>query len=405
MSRSQALLQATLRNPLLWGAAATAGFYAAIDAGLLEHPLVGRYLAGHWAAYICVGMFFIGLAALAIKGLELASQFEVLRLTLIDDAPPGRPMSDCAPLIARLDKQPARVHGTYLFQRLRTAIDYLSRKGTTETLEDELRTLSDLDTARKHASYGVVRMMIWAIPFIGSLGTVVGIGKAVANLSPEASTNLISAVAQSLEMVFDTTALALALSVVLMLGVFVCDQIENRLLLAIDARVNRELIGCFKAGATLKSVAQQATPGNLPEIFMGAVEKLVERQAELWQASLDAIKDQLGAAASGAGGQGGNGNGGGSGGGSGGGGNGGGGGGSFVGLSGDAGAWQEALMRSASIAAAQQVEMAIQNEIMQQLIEVIGQESLNWPVRRSRMFKAGIGAVLGDFEAPWADKS
>ncbi len=145
MQRSQAITQAVLRNPLLWGGLATAGFYAAIDAGLLDHPLVARYLAGHWAAYICVGMFYIGLAAIVLKALDLAGQFEVLRLTYFDAAPQGQPMADCSLLLARLDKQPARVHHTYLCQRLRAALEYLSRKASTDTLEEELRTLSDLD--------------------------------------------------------------------------------------------------------------------------------------------------------------------------------------------------------------------------------------------------------------------
>ncbi len=117
MQRSQAIMQAVLRNPLLWGGLATAGFYAAVDAGLLEHPLVARYLAGHWAAYVCVGMFFMGLAAIILKALDLAGQFEALRLTYFDPAPQGQPMADCGLLLARLDKQPARVFHTYLFER------------------------------------------------------------------------------------------------------------------------------------------------------------------------------------------------------------------------------------------------------------------------------------------------
>ena len=396
MQRSQAIVQAVLRSPLLWGALASAGFYGAVDAGLVEHPLVARYLAGHWAAYICTSMFLVGVAAIVLKVFDLAGQFEVLRLTYFDPAPQGQPLSDCGLLLARLDKQPKRVHETYLFGRLRTAVEYLSRKGTTDTFEDELRTLTDLDVARKHASYGVLRMVIWAIPFVGSLGTVVGIGTAVANLSPEASDNLIAAVAPGLEMVFDTTALALALSVVLMLGMFACDQVESRLLLAVDARAGRELVGRFKGGATLKNI-QSGGPTNLSDGFAGAIEKLMERQTEMWQASMEAankqweeraamLKQELGAASAGgavafhAGG------------------------GGFApsGLSGDNGPLQEALMRSANFAAAQQAELAIQNEVMQQLAEVIGAGSANRPVRRSRLFKS---ASAGEFEAQWADNS
>ena len=71
-------------------------------------------------------------------------------------------------------------------------------------------------------------------------------------------------------------------------------------------------------------------------------------------------------------------------------------------MSGDAGQFQEALLRSASFAAAQQAELAIQNEVMQQLVEVIGLGSANWPVRRSRLFKAAASPA-GEFETSWEE--
>ena len=76
-----------------------------------------------------------------LKALELAAQFEVLRLSYFDPAPHGQAMSECAALLTRLDKQPSRVQPTYLCQRLRAALEYLVRKGNTDTFEDELRTL------------------------------------------------------------------------------------------------------------------------------------------------------------------------------------------------------------------------------------------------------------------------
>jgi hypothetical protein len=222
----------------------------------------------------------------------------------------------------------------------------------------------------------------------------------MANLTPDASANLLATIMPGLELVFDTTALALALSVLLMLGMFLCDQVESRLLVAVDSRVNRELIGRFKGGATLKSVP--GAPGNMSDGFMGALEKLMQRQTEMFQASMESankqweerteiLKQQL---ESGQGGGGGNRGGG-----------GGGGGMPMAAMSGDAGQFQEALMRSASFAAAQQAEMAIQNEIMQQLAEVIGQGSANWPVRRSRLCKPTTDSAVGEFETDWAENA
>ncbi len=130
----------------------------------------------------------------------------------------------------------------------------------------------------------------------------------------------------------------------------------------------------------------------------------MQRQTEMWQASMESankqweertamLKQQIESGQSGGGGGGGFHGGGG----------GGGGGMSMPTMSGDAGQFQEALMRSASFAAAQQAELAIQNEIMQQLAEVIGQGSANWPVRRSRLFKTASSSAAGEFEADWTE--
>ena len=50
----------SLTGPLVLGLCATAGFYALVYRGPLEHPLVLRYFAGHPINMIETGLFFIG---------------------------------------------------------------------------------------------------------------------------------------------------------------------------------------------------------------------------------------------------------------------------------------------------------------------------------------------------------
>ena len=61
----------SLAWPLILGLAATAGFYALVYRGPLEHPLVLRYFSGHPINRIETGLFFIGLAALLLKLFDL----------------------------------------------------------------------------------------------------------------------------------------------------------------------------------------------------------------------------------------------------------------------------------------------------------------------------------------------
>ena len=86
----------------------------------------------------------------------------------------------------------------------------MARTGSADWLEDHLKYLSDVDAASAARSYGLVRFIVWAIPIMGFLGTVIGITVAIANLSPTQLEN-ISGVVAGLGTAFDTTATALGL--------------------------------------------------------------------------------------------------------------------------------------------------------------------------------------------------
>ena len=67
MSAINSLAAIVIRSPILWGAAAAFCFYSLIHGGMIDDPLVVRYLAGHWVEYVEVGMFFVGVAALFLR--------------------------------------------------------------------------------------------------------------------------------------------------------------------------------------------------------------------------------------------------------------------------------------------------------------------------------------------------
>jgi hypothetical protein len=100
-------------------------------------------------------------------------------------------------------------------------------------------------------SYALPRTFIWAIPLMGFIGTVVGISAAVAGFSnflrsaeeiDQIKTG-IGAVTTGLAVAFDTTLLALALSVVVMLPLVLLERLEGRLLLALEADVSEAVVG------------------------------------------------------------------------------------------------------------------------------------------------------------------
>jgi hypothetical protein len=85
---------------------------------------------------------------------------------------------------------------------------------------------------------------------------------------------------------FDTTALALALVMVLMFLKSTVERVEERLLGRVDARVSEELVGRFQTYGS-GTDPNVATIRRMSEQVLSAVEKLTVRQAQVWKASID----------------------------------------------------------------------------------------------------------------------
>jgi len=287
------LLLALFRSPILWGGLASVGFFALINTGIPGHEFFQRYCAAHPIEYTETVMFFIGLAALVIKSLDVFVQSQGLSETLLGPVSPGgHTAAECQRLSARLMRLPERRRrDEYYARRLQRALAYIQRRNSPEGLDEELRYLADADADEANAGYGLVRMCIWAIPILGFLGTVVGITIAIAQLSPQALETSLPAVVSGLGVAFDTTALALALSMVLYFSQYFLDRKETALLAQVGDRVEAELMGRFEA-VPAGPDGQLVVIRKMGEALVGATEQLVQRQAEIWRATVDATQER-----------------------------------------------------------------------------------------------------------------
>ncbi|CAK9114510.1 MotA_ExbB domain-containing protein [Durusdinium trenchii] len=283
---------AILRSPVTWGSIASLAFYAAIHSGTLHGAFVTRYFGSHPVEYVATSAFFVGLAALMMKLIEAVRQLLLVGNPLLEEPPVGgQGLEDCQHLLDELDSLPPMEKNTLLVHRVRAGIEHVVRNRTADELEDELKYLADLDAERAHENYGLVRLIIWAIPILGFLGTVVGITLAIANLSPEALETSLPEVTAGLGVAFDTTAMALGLSIVLMFAQFLANHFEQRLLAVVDHRTGDELLGRFAKSAPQEH-PELASVRGMADAVIHATERLVERQAELWKTTIDAAHEQ-----------------------------------------------------------------------------------------------------------------
>jgi biopolymer transport protein ExbB/TolQ len=293
------LISGIVRSPLLWGLAATAGFFVflshAATKGLLgdaTYKFLFRYCAKDPINQCEMAAFFVGLAALLIKRQEVREQLAWLKQSLLGPQPAGgQTADDCEGLLAQLDQAPARQQQSYLVQRLRAALLFVRRKGSAEELSQELKYLGELDEARAYGSFAFVRVIIWAIPILGFLGTVVGITGAIASLDPRALEQSMNGVIEKLGVAFDTTALALVLSMVLMFVQFAIDRKEQQLLAGVEQVADEELSARFLQHKT-GGHPEVAAVRRMSEALLEATAELVERQAELWRGSIAAAQEK-----------------------------------------------------------------------------------------------------------------
>ncbi len=254
----------TLGWALLGGLGLCLLFYTLIYNGIINSPFVHRYFAGHPVEFILTAMFFVGVVAIVMKATRVLGQFSILHEVEFAPRPEqGQPVSDAANMVETLRNLPSDVQGSYYVKRLVSALDYVHRKGSVAELDDQLKHLSDRDVEQQHADYALVRIIIWATPMLGFLGTVIGITMALANLSPTSLVQTPEAAMEgllaSLSVAFDTTALALSLSVVLMFLQFIATQLEGEVLTSVDRRIEHELVGRFYAPAEATAPVDQQT--------------------------------------------------------------------------------------------------------------------------------------------------
>ena len=98
---------------------------------------------------------------------------------------------------------------------IRACTKFRSNESVPEVIETTIRQ-SQLDAQRLDSNQSMLRYIAWVIPSIGFIGTVLGISSGIGAANGEMETEDIEKVTSMLGVAFDTTLIALFLSVILM---------------------------------------------------------------------------------------------------------------------------------------------------------------------------------------------
>jgi biopolymer transport protein ExbB/TolQ len=131
----------------------------------------------------------------------------------------------------------------------RALLNALRRFSTTRNIQDvssSSNTIFESEADRLESELSMIRYISWAIPSIGFIGTVRGIGEALAQ-ADKAVQGDIAGVTQSLGVAFNSTFIALLLSIFLMFLVYQLQLLQERLVFDSQIYVEDKLIRHMKS--------------------------------------------------------------------------------------------------------------------------------------------------------------
>lgn len=190
----------------------------------------------------CFILFFWAMAIVAQKAWATSRQRSLLEHDLI---PISEGMS-ILPEDAREYSRPIQAlpdgERSYLLPRaLLTALHRFRSTRNIQDVSTAVRSVTDAESERLDSELAMVRYIAWAIPSVGFIGTVRGIGDALSR-AHEAVEGDISGVTASLGVAFNSTFVALLLSIILMFVVHQLQLVQERLVLDSQNYIDQRLI-------------------------------------------------------------------------------------------------------------------------------------------------------------------
>jgi len=149
-------------------------------------------------------------------------------------------------IIDKLDNElPRECSSSPLIQTLRMALWRYAGTRNVQNLSDAVESSMEALAIRQDSENSMIRYLIWAIPSIGFIGTVRGIGQAL-SMADKALAGDIAGMTDSLGIAFNSTLVALLLSVFLMFLFHELQRLQDSEILDTQAYCDKYLLGKIK---------------------------------------------------------------------------------------------------------------------------------------------------------------
>ncbi len=200
-----------------------------------------------WIPHVIMVLSCWSLSILLLKAIGLRMQRRVFAREVLPADEPRITPENVGRLIEHLEGlrslgSTRRWWRSFLLERVLRIVEHYAARGEVTETATVNNNDAEADAAAVASSFSMVKVLVWAIPILGFIGTVIGIGSAVGGFSEsldgaeqlDAIKGSLGDVTSGLAVAFDTTLVALVASILVMLPTSWMQKAEEQLVSDVD---------------------------------------------------------------------------------------------------------------------------------------------------------------------------
>ena len=286
----------------LVGVALVVGFYLIVIVfkGMYFGDL---FLKRGWVPFVEAFLFWWSVAILVFKSRKLARQKQCMMFDILpEEISPDITRESIDQFIEHARLLRAKASDSFLTRRVLKVLEHFRVRNSNPEAATVLSAQSDVDANDVQSSYTLLKIFIWAIPILGFIGTVQGLGDAVGGFaSGLGATEDVSALKDSLGKIttglgvaFDTTLIALIMAIPLMFLMSSMQKAEEDVLNSIDEFCTENLLK--RLNELRNDLTTDEGKQDMIAQMIAALGQLFEQQqlrAEEWSTKLETLGEAI----------------------------------------------------------------------------------------------------------------
>ena len=190
----------------------------------------------------CIILMFWAFAIMGFKAWNYVSEKKVLEQDLVSIGEGMRVLpEDARGYMRRIQSLPENVSSRLLPRTVLVALQRFEATQDVHNVSESIRSICDNEANKLDSELSMIRYIAWAIPSIGFIGTVRGIGEALSQAYLAVQGD-IAGVTESLGVAFNSTFVALVVSIIIMLFVHQLQRAQEQLVIDTQSWCDENLV-------------------------------------------------------------------------------------------------------------------------------------------------------------------